>query len=881
MKRIITLTILLILIVGCYTETETETNITTNQKTEYPLSNVLFKTLPNGMDIAVKENHDNSSVGFYCFVKTGSVNEGRYLGAGISHYLEHVVSGGTTTKRTEEEYANVGKEIGAIVNAYTTDNVTAYHILTDKEYQDKALEMLSEQVQFCDFDTTEVSREKQVILKEIVMRMTPPRSKIYQRNLELVYPNSNKKYPVIGIPKLFSTITRDELKDYYYQRYAPNNMVFVAVGDFVAQEMLEKVENTFINFEREQLNPVYLPEQGIRVGEIEYIEEFEIQNPYVYITTIIPSSEFEDAVAIKTALDILFSKRQSPIRYKLVEELKLVNYIYGYVEAKPGSPEGTINIGFEAKDVSKLKEIMQVIDEELVKFSFSGIEQSDILNVINRNKAKKLLSTPNVDDECNEIGWNMILFGTPDTYAMDMRKLEELKPESLYEVISDYFLPKNRITFYSVPKGMKEEINISSSIVLDKYPAKKTQINDNLILIHKPNNEKPIITGGFYLPISTDYETSENVGTISFMTDLLMKGSLNYNSLDLSEWKEDHAVTLYNWSDNDGTYFRFKCLKDDYQTLQNMIIDAITNPSFPENEIALAKERSYARYQRSLSDAGSAHSEFRSSVLYPNTREAITREDGLNIILSLDRTDLIQLFQKYFKSEKAIVTFFGDLTEDEAKEFAKTIYSTIPNEKIGIEKTPLIIPDVEEYYTNQYSFEQVNLNLNYPAPALGDSDFFVMSVIESILKGARGRIFKAVRGDNDLAYFAYPKYSYGQEFGFFRLTTQTSPENTDKLIDVLKKEIEKLKTEKVSLEEINLAIEEQEKIMKTYMNDNQLPFYMMHYEAIGLGYDYLTKSSEFLKEVSPEDVMRVANKYFKNTAIIVSEPSSEVDLMVD
>ena len=97
MKRIITLTILLILIVGCYTETETETNITTNQKTEYPLSNVLFKTLPNGMDIAVKENHDNSSVGFYCFVKTGSVNEGRYLGAGISDYLEHVVSGGTTT----------------------------------------------------------------------------------------------------------------------------------------------------------------------------------------------------------------------------------------------------------------------------------------------------------------------------------------------------------------------------------------------------------------------------------------------------------------------------------------------------------------------------------------------------------------------------------------------------------------------------------------------------------------------------------------------------------------------------------------------------------------------------------------------------------------
>ena len=173
-------------------------------------NDILMKTLPNGMEVAVKENDSNESVGFYAFVKTGSVNEGDYLGAGISHYLEHVVSSGTTKMRTEAEYQQIGKDIGAIVNAYTTYGITAFHVITDNSYSDLALEILSEQLQYCAIDSFEVEREKNVILKEIVMRSTPTPSKIYQRWQELVFPNSNRKYPVIGYTNLFKTITRDE-----------------------------------------------------------------------------------------------------------------------------------------------------------------------------------------------------------------------------------------------------------------------------------------------------------------------------------------------------------------------------------------------------------------------------------------------------------------------------------------------------------------------------------------------------------------------------------------------------------------------------------------------------------------------------------------------
>jgi len=841
---------------------------------------ILFKTLPNGMEVAVKENTNNTSVGFYCFVKTGSVNEGKYLGAGISHYLEHIVSSGTTKFRTEAEYEQIGKEMGSLVNAYTTYDATAFHIIIDKQYQDEALKILSEQMQFCVCDSMEVAREKEVILKEIVMRSTPPRSKVYQRHRELVFPNSNKRYPIIGYTELFKTISRDELQDYYEQRYAPNNMVFVAVGDFDPSEMMIKIEETFQDFPRKQIEPVYLPIQNTRNGNPEFVEEFEIQQPIVFISTILPNSEYEDESALDAAMDILFSKRKSPIRLKLVEELKLVNYIYGYTDISANSPEGLINITFEAKDPDQIQEIIKIIDDELNKYAEEDIFQKDIDNIINRKRAQKLLSTPGVERECNRIGWDIMRYGIPDSYGLIIEQYENLTPEKIQTAISKHLIPKNRVVFYAMPKGTKSTLERSDEIVVEKTEPEKFEINKNLSLIFRKNTEKPIIRGVISLPISEEYETLENAGTLEFMTELMFKGSDKYHPLDLSEWKEDHAVTFWT---SVGSFMRitFKCLKDDYPEFKEMLFDAFQNPSFPDSEISLLKDEIIEHHKRSQSRAGYLHRDFRSQQLYPGQKDGLPEEKKIEIIQNLSQEDLIDLHKEYFKTEKTLITLFGDLEFEEAEEYAKEIFKKIPKGKIKGEKTFLKVPDISETFINSYDFEQVNIDLNFIAPKINSPDFWTLMVIESILRGGRGRLHKATRGVNDLAYFTNASYDFDPHYGFFRLTSQTSIDKKDELVEVLQNEIKKLKQEDVTVDEINLAIEEQQKIMETYLTDNQLPNYMSFYEMMGLGYDFIDKSSEKMKEVTPADIKRAANKYFKNTALIISEPNENVDLMVE
>ena len=80
----------------------------------------LFVVLKNGLTVLIRESHGSRVVSSQVLVKTGSIYEGQRMGGGLSHYLEHVVSGGTTTEFTEKQIKERLQAIGGAANAYTS-----------------------------------------------------------------------------------------------------------------------------------------------------------------------------------------------------------------------------------------------------------------------------------------------------------------------------------------------------------------------------------------------------------------------------------------------------------------------------------------------------------------------------------------------------------------------------------------------------------------------------------------------------------------------------------------------------------------------------------------------------------------------------------------
>ncbi len=91
--------------------------------------NVTLATLSNGLTVIVQENHVAPVATVRSFVKnTGSAYESKHLGAGLSHVLEHVVAGGTTTHRTEKEIEKLVDTFGGATNAATSTDMTTFFI---------------------------------------------------------------------------------------------------------------------------------------------------------------------------------------------------------------------------------------------------------------------------------------------------------------------------------------------------------------------------------------------------------------------------------------------------------------------------------------------------------------------------------------------------------------------------------------------------------------------------------------------------------------------------------------------------------------------------------------------------------------------------------
>jgi len=839
------------------------------------------KMLPNGMEVIVKQNDTNSSAGVYCFVKTGSNFEEEFMGCGLSHYLEHLVSSGTNKFHTEDEYQDLYKKYGLMSNAYTSYFVTAYHLTGEATYVDSMITYISEMVSSCGLNQFEIDREKEVILKEIVMRSSPIRAKINQRGNEIFYSNSPMKNPVIGYVSLFKDVTRDDLVEYYNRHYVPNNMIFVVVGNIDVNATMTKIEDAFADFERARYNPVVINKQTAYPGNQMVVEEFETENPLVTMKYIIPGMTDYESRALTLAMHNLFGPRKAPIAFKLKEELKLVTSVNGYArpESKEMLPE--LNIYFSPIDPADINKIIKLIDDEIVIQLNKGLSEKRAQDYVGRYKAWSVMKSEKADSECNTIGLNMLSNGIPFTLEGEIEMMEDITVADMEDALRRFAIPKNRLAFCAVPMGAAELVTGSQTVLTEKSEFKRLIDNKNISLMIKENHKKPVIDVEINISTTTDFETKDNWNHFEAVADMLMRGSKKYDSLDLTEWFENHLAYPEVSISRYGIGIKFNCIKDDYPELQTILLGALNNPTFDENELELYRQDLRTSLKRAATDVGTAHRNFRNMTIYGDTKNGVSRKEVIESQLAMEKKDYQKIVKKYFHGQKLTIVYVGDITEAEAIENANELRDGISSKKISGKKEGIVIPKLDGTFENPYDFEQVNVDINIKAPKQTDEDYYAFFVMNRILSGSNGRLHEATRGTNNLAYFAYASYSGTPDYGFCRVTSQTSLDKKDQLIQTLQEQLDKMVNELVTEEEIALTVGEYEQQIKAMISDENIAGFIMNTELMGNRFEDKDKEIAKFKVVTPEQVKAVAGKYLDKRAVIVSFPNENVKKLVD
>ena len=260
------------------------------------------------------------------WVKTGSIHEGDYLGAGLSHYLEHMLFKGTA-RRAGREISAAVQAHGGYINAYTTFDRTVYYIDVPSNHTTVAIDLLADAVLHSTLPADEAAKEKDVILREIAMCLDDPDQRLSQALFETAFRTHPYRQPIIGHRDVFAATSRDDLLAYYRARYVPNNLVVVIVGDFEPAATRAAIAEHFGKAPRVRLAPVLVPDEAVQLSRRDQHLHEDVQVARAGLGWQIPGLAHPDAPALDMLAMVLGNGDSSLLWQSLREKSRLVHSI--------------------------------------------------------------------------------------------------------------------------------------------------------------------------------------------------------------------------------------------------------------------------------------------------------------------------------------------------------------------------------------------------------------------------------------------------------------------------------------------------------------------------------------------------------------------------
>jgi len=201
-------------------------------------------TLRNGLRIITVPQETARAVTALVLVGTGSKYENKENN-GISHFLEHLYFKGTEKRPTPLAVIEPLDKVGAIYNAFTSEEYTGYFAKVKSSHIDLALDWISDIYLNSLLPPKEIEKERGVIIEEINMYLDMPMLYIGELWKKLLHGDQPAGWEVIGTKENIANITRQQILDYMRSQYVAANTIICLAGKFSKADIINKVKKYF------------------------------------------------------------------------------------------------------------------------------------------------------------------------------------------------------------------------------------------------------------------------------------------------------------------------------------------------------------------------------------------------------------------------------------------------------------------------------------------------------------------------------------------------------------------------------------------------------------------------------------------------------------
>lgn len=834
-------------------------------------------TLPNGLDVFVKEDHARKVATIQIWVKVGSADE-ELPELGISHLIEHMAFKGTE-KRGVGKIASELEALGGETNAYTSWDETVFHVTVPSTGVSQGLDILTDAVFRPSIDPDELNKEKQVVIEEILEGEERPERKASKLLFHTAYEASPYKYPIIGYKDVVAGFTRDNIIQFRKKWYVPENMFMVIVGDVDPNQVRSDLEKYTADLKPTGFFRPPRPSEPVQKDiRSAVLRDRNSRETRLYIAFHIPAIASPDVNAIDLMADILGARDSSRLVQTLKKDKGLVNSISAYA-LTPKQP-GLFAIS-ATLDGKNLETVTKGIMEEVAKLQKQPPTAEELDRAKTHIESQHIYARETVQGMARSIGSFAADLGDASYEEKYLNLNRLVTPEQISATARKYLTPPNVTVTVLVPEDVEQDFEIEKlTKVVKLFGASETAQSaaagkqagaimrtfpNGLKVVLQPDNSNPAVSFRIAMLGGKRFETKETEGIMNFISQMLDKGTSKMSEQEIAQKVEDMGGRLNGFSgyDSFGVYATFfsRCMDEGLEMLARIY----TDPAFPQDKLERERNLIINKIKTEPDRPVQYTVNILNQTVFKDHPYGFVKEGTLATVAGFTPDDLKQTYERFAVPANTVITGVGAFDPEKTMARIEQLFGKLEARQFVPPAVPVEEP-IAKVRENVVTIPRAkaHIAIGFRGVSVSDEDRYALEVLNNILAGQGGRLFLQLRDKESLAYVVTSFVRPAVEPGLFALYIATEPSKADTALQGLFRELKLVQSQPVNGAELERSITN---LIGNHLISLQSSWNRAENSALntlyGLGYDYDKEYIAKVAKVTSEDVMRVARKYLQ------------------
>lgn len=402
-----------------------------------------------------------------------------------------------------------------------------------------------------------------------------------------------------------------------------------------------------------------------------------------------------------------------------------------------------------------------------------------------------------------------------------------------------------------------------------------------LTIWHVEDQTLPIISLKFiFKDQGTSFDTKDKQGLARLLSNTMDEGAGEFDAQSFQKQLSDNSISLGFNAGRDHFGGDIKTLSRNKEKAFELLSIALKSPRFDEESIMRMRDANIARIKSSLSEPDWISARILNDQFFKNHPYAQNSGGTISGLQNITQDDLRNAFERTISKDNLLIASAGAITAHEISEAADKIFGTLPSETKKTKLESVTHSTEPRIYLFQKDIPQTIIDIGLPVFDHKDPDYYALEVLNYIFGGAGfgSRLMEMAREKNGLTYGIYSRLQDMEYGDMMSISTSTKNENVGQILSIISTEMQKLRTDKVSEEELSDA--------KSYITGS-MPLSLKSTEdftniALSLQaedkpIDYLDTYDDKINAVTVDDVLRAANRVLKPdgmVTILVGNPTN-------